>query len=279
MTRCGPTTQAVPIFVISLARAQERRTSIAHHLATLNLTFTIVDAVDGHAISPEARRALLADGKDRRPGEVGCYLSHIEVYRRIVIDRIPVALILEDDARLHPAIAPVLRTGIDSCDFDYCLLDYVHTNEQGQVFYDPDDIVTIGGRFKAYATHAGPAALSAYLITLDAAERRLCYALPIRKPIDVYTSLPYRPRFRAVVAPPAAGVGEEGMYSSTTPKDHDIKLSFRLLRSLPGYYAIRDTLYLEYWRQWLAVPKLRRSGVLNPAIRWRPLPPGLRVLL
>jgi GR25 family glycosyltransferase involved in LPS biosynthesis len=32
------------------------------------------------------------------PGVLGCYLSHVHVYENIVLNRIPVALVLEDDA-------------------------------------------------------------------------------------------------------------------------------------------------------------------------------------
>lgn len=44
----------------------------------------------------------------RTTGELGCALSHISLYRKIVEQNIPVALILEDDVVLQAEVAQVL---------------------------------------------------------------------------------------------------------------------------------------------------------------------------
>src|SRR5437762_2800391 len=116
--------QMVPVFVISLARAQERRVSVSAHLRALGVAFDVVDAVDGQLILPEQRRALQAEGIDYSAGVIGCYLSHMAVYRLILASQIRVALVLEDDARLSPAFVPRLKQDLDRLDFDYCFLDW-----------------------------------------------------------------------------------------------------------------------------------------------------------
>lgn len=90
------------VFVINLARSPERRASMEQQLSLLNLDYEIVEAVDGSQLS------YTDIMKETRPlnyalscGEVGCALSHINIYRRIAAEGIPLALILEDDALLN----------------------------------------------------------------------------------------------------------------------------------------------------------------------------------
>lgn len=87
------------IFVINLARSTERRKCIEQQLSLLNLEYEIVEAVDGSQLS------YTDIMKETRPlnyalscGEVGCALSHINIYKKIVSEGIPMALVLEDDA-------------------------------------------------------------------------------------------------------------------------------------------------------------------------------------
>ncbi|WP_397322255.1 glycosyltransferase family 25 protein [Pantoea agglomerans] len=87
------------IFVINLARSTERRACIEKQLSHLDLEYEIVEAVDGSQLS------YTDIMKETRPlnyalscGEVGCALSHINIYRKIASEGIPMALILEDDA-------------------------------------------------------------------------------------------------------------------------------------------------------------------------------------
>ena len=43
--------QEISIFVVSLARATDRRAAMARHLQDMGLSFEITDAVDGRALS------------------------------------------------------------------------------------------------------------------------------------------------------------------------------------------------------------------------------------
>jgi hypothetical protein len=45
--------QALPIYLLSLARAAERRASISAHLQALGLEYELVDGVDGRALPAE----------------------------------------------------------------------------------------------------------------------------------------------------------------------------------------------------------------------------------
>lgn len=95
----------IPILVISLPDSTERRETVAARLDALSLPFEFVDAVDGrNGLSEEHEAMVDRDGMNAvRPypmsdAEFACSLSHLKVYRRIVDDGIPHALVLEDDA-------------------------------------------------------------------------------------------------------------------------------------------------------------------------------------
>lgn len=244
------------------------------HLDALGVEAIVVDAVDGAAMDEAERAALLAPGYACHPGVVGCYMSHVEIYRRMVAEGIAVALVLEDDALLNPAFVPVLRQGLAWTGFDYCFLDCDSINPDGPVYYDAASATSVGGGFTAYRTHAGPATTHAYLVTLEGARRRLDFALPIAAPIDVYAHLPWQPRFFALLSPKGAFVAEASLQSFTSARDHRGGLRLRALRRSPLFYRLRDLLSPELWRRRQRVRQLVRDGVLPERGDWRPLPTG-----
>ncbi|MBD8129236.1 glycosyltransferase family 25 protein [Pantoea agglomerans] len=87
------------VFVINLARSTERRASMEQQLSLLNLDYEIVEAVDGSQLSyTDIMRETKPLNYALSCGEVGCALSHINIYRRMAAESTPLALILEDDA-------------------------------------------------------------------------------------------------------------------------------------------------------------------------------------
>jgi len=271
--------QKVPVFVISLARAEDRRSAIRRHLESYGIEYEIIDAVDGFKLADDDANRLLAPGYALHRGAIGCYLSHVKVYEEIVRREIPVALVLEDDARLDRRICPLLAKGVSSTDFDYCYLDSDPHNDEGPVFYDADSGVLLSEGVVAYELSAGPQTLHACLITLEGARKRLGAAYPIAKPIDIYGHLPFAPRFRAVVQPKLAWVGEESLMSFTSVRavgSDEIRLRF--LRRYPAFFQIRDFLLLRAFRKGLQIPNLIDQGRLTAGRRWRPLPGGRDVL-
>ena len=91
--------QSLPVFVISLKSATERRALIEEHLRGLGIDYELINAVKGDELEPSYRREINPAG-NMSPGTLGCYLSHIHVYERMIEKQLPVALILEDDTVL-----------------------------------------------------------------------------------------------------------------------------------------------------------------------------------
>jgi glycosyl transferase family 25 len=94
------------IFVINLEQEAERRKEMRRQLDALGAAFEFVAAVDGRSLSAVELAENYDTAKAKREREVmtlpeiGCALSHLAVYRKVVAENLPGALILEDDAKL-----------------------------------------------------------------------------------------------------------------------------------------------------------------------------------
>lgn len=275
----SPSVQKIPVFIISLARAADRREKISRHLQGLGIQFRIIDGVDGRALPAQRQRELLAPGQDYHAGVIGCYLSHLAAYQAIVDENIDAALVLEDDARLHPRVLPFLQAGCASLAFDYCFLDSDDHNDRGPVFYDRGDAITLAEGIRAYGLSEGPQTLHAYLISRRGAQQRLQHALPIEKPIDLYDHLPYPIVFRSIVSPKLAWVSEDSLTSFTSErKDDPNALSFAALRRSPWFYKLRDLLRMKALKGRREVAAQVAQGRLAAGRHWVPLPSGREVV-
>ena len=83
-------------FVIGLRRYAERWAGALKRVKQAGDNFEMVCGVDAKAMKPEA--LVRADyGWPLSPGEIGCYLAHVEVLRRIVDYDLDFGVVLEDD--------------------------------------------------------------------------------------------------------------------------------------------------------------------------------------
>lgn len=101
-------------FVINLAKDTTRRSQIVGQLNELGIDHEVFPAVNGKELTPEEmlRDYDLArahrDDRDMSVGEIGCALSHLGVYRRMLESGTAAALVLEDDAKLDRSTAGIL---------------------------------------------------------------------------------------------------------------------------------------------------------------------------
>lgn len=103
----------IPIFIISLERAVDRRADIRARLDAARFQYTIVDAVDGQNLSNTNYRVddkahKFLRGRKVSNNEIGCYLSHYNLWQRVASENIDCALILEDDAKWDDDFAEVI---------------------------------------------------------------------------------------------------------------------------------------------------------------------------
>lgn len=94
------------IFVVNLATQPEKKTKFINEWDGLEGNLEFIDAVDGRTMTDEALSNLTLDYPNLHltKGEIGCALSHLKIYKKIVEEEIPLALILEDDVCLAKGI-------------------------------------------------------------------------------------------------------------------------------------------------------------------------------
>lgn len=100
------------IFMINLARRPERRQQMERSFKELGLTVEYFEAVDGQIIDDDYLEENgiehlpgYADPYHNRPmtlGEIGCFLSHYQIWEKQVALGLKEILILEDDIRFEP---------------------------------------------------------------------------------------------------------------------------------------------------------------------------------
>jgi glycosyl transferase family 25 len=176
-----------PIWVISLPSAAERRRFVVEGFSTLNIPFELVDGVDGNALSLEdldsysRRRALLEIARPLTLGDLGCSLSHLKLYERMQREKVPHAVIMEDDVSPTPDLLPVLRElGRVPADWDVVTLHSLF----GSAEPEPVNDDVIAGKFRVCRYRRAIFGTQCYVITLDAARRALAAGYPVCMPPD-----------------------------------------------------------------------------------------------
>ena len=106
----------IPIFIINLKKNIERKKHMEVLCAKYNFRPIFVDAVDGEKLTKEQRdkcysknKAISHLGRELSNSEIGCALSHISIYKRIIKNNMEMAIILEDDVVFNENLLEVLR--------------------------------------------------------------------------------------------------------------------------------------------------------------------------
>ncbi|MBR1375743.1 MAG: glycosyltransferase family 25 protein [Cardiobacteriaceae bacterium] len=90
-----------PIFVISLAKDEERRNQLKKQFSSYD-EFNIIDAIEGNKLNIQEYFKYLSASLEKynvliSPNELGCTLSHIKAYEEFLRTDVEYCLILEDD--------------------------------------------------------------------------------------------------------------------------------------------------------------------------------------
>lgn len=182
--RRNSTQQALPVFVLTLPDADERRRDLVTALVALDLEYELFFGVDGRKGLPaqyehEVDRSARVN-KIRRPmtdGEFACALSHIRIAKEIVERGIEQALVLEDDAIIGSYVAAIARGKIPVVG-DLMLLDHA------KGFFRRTGQISVTPQLTAYRVAAAPDLATGYVISQSMAAQLLQYALPVRQVAD-----------------------------------------------------------------------------------------------
>jgi len=104
------------VFLVNMDDAKERLEFMTEQLVKQGVEFERVSAVNGKLLGTEVLKRcsspflqFCARGYAMSRGEVGCALSHISIWKRIVEEEIPRACVLEDDVTVLDNIAENLH--------------------------------------------------------------------------------------------------------------------------------------------------------------------------
>ena len=106
-------------YLINLKRANDRLLSAKESFDKAGINFNLEVAVDGKDLSlphknySEVKYNLL-HGKRTNFGELGCYLSHLNVLKKFLNTAEDWALVCEDDIEFHDDIVVIINNALDS---------------------------------------------------------------------------------------------------------------------------------------------------------------------
>jgi GR25 family glycosyltransferase involved in LPS biosynthesis len=105
----------LPIWVLNLKQDTHRLRFMRRQFRNLNLSFTVVEAVDGSFLTPEelglysGERAVLYSKRELSPGEIATSISHARMWERMLRENRKEVLIFEDDVLIADALVDILR--------------------------------------------------------------------------------------------------------------------------------------------------------------------------
>jgi glycosyl transferase family 25 len=174
-----------PIYVINLDDAVERRAAAAAQFNRTGISFERFPAVDGATLTQQEVDAVIAPGQITRfkralsRSEIGCFLSHLKLWRLIAAGDKPAAFVFEDDVEIDED-GPMILEVVAERPADWDLLR-LYSDREVRLVADR----TLGAGYSYGVPRRLPLTSVAYAITRTAAARVAELALPFSRPIDV----------------------------------------------------------------------------------------------
>ena len=178
------------IFVINLERDVERRQSILKQFNQIQLPFEFSNGVLGSSLTQQQKTEWYDDKRAFRnlcqtivPAHIGCSLSHVHVYQKIIDQNLPYALILEDDVILPEKLGELLSD----------LEKIIHENNAEVILLSPaqgknkknrdvNELIFLLPYKNGYFT-------SSYIVTQSAAKALIKDLFPINNVADCWNQL------------------------------------------------------------------------------------------
>lgn len=173
------------VYVINMKRSKNRRDAMVAQLETLGISYEIVEAVDGKAMSEEAFLESTNTPQEFTRSQAGCALSHNRVYERMQNQVEPFALVLEDDVLITEKNLSAILGALDKMANPRAitLLTYFWCRE-GQLELTAQHGKTLKGASDNYsictpADIHGVGRAAAYILSKETAKKILDYNTPL----------------------------------------------------------------------------------------------------
>ena len=204
-------------------------------LQKLGIAYNLHEATDGkeewrnlirHLNEPAFRRNV---GRPVLQGEIGCYHSHLSVWKNFMNTDSDVALVMEDDVVFHDDFLEGINAAIAMYEhWDLLKLNKVRAKQPiAQVLFE-------NWRLNSYL---GPATgTGAYLIKKDLASRLQGRMLPMTRPIDHELDRIHVHKFRLIGLEPFPSHVDDGGFSTINGVSHKAVQKFQWYKRLPVYW-------------------------------------------
>lgn len=175
-----------PIYIISLSHATVRREACVREMSRIGLEFSFFDAVNGSQLTAEEIAAAYDASANRTAykhplsrSEVGCYLSHWALWRRIASGEVNGGIILEDDF-LPDSRLPALLDELAGFDLGDCIVK-LHAQKPVR----GENIYALAAGFNVIAPGNVPGLALGYAVGKEAAQRMTKRAGRFSRPVDI----------------------------------------------------------------------------------------------
>ena len=243
-------------WLINLPRARDRRAKMETQLSRMDLPYAVFDGVDGKAREAELLKTVDLEAFERNLGRrilmggIGCYHSHLGVWRNFLDSGKPVALILEDDVVFHDDFLTAVDMAL-ACAGEWDMLKLNRIRAK---------LPVCQGKIGPYHLNAyvGPATgTGAYLIHRRTVEKLLPAMLPVTRATDHEINRFFLHDFRLFGLEPFPSHLDDNNVSLITGTGFGDVVKFKWYQRLP-YYRLKIA---NYFRRaaWLA-----RKGYLWP---------------
>ena len=206
-------------------------------------------------------------GRPVLQGEIGCYHSHLSVWKDFLTTDSDAALIMEDDVVFHDDFLDGISAAVAMYDeWDFLKLNKIRAKQPiTQVLFEK-------WRLNSYL---GPATgLGAYLIKKDVALRLQGEMLPITRPIDHELDRIHIHKFRHIGLEPFPSHVDDGGDSTITGTNYKNVKKFKWYKRLAVYWLRTKNLfgkifYLAHSGQLLRSARRAQSNGQRPPFRFQ----------
>jgi glycosyl transferase, family 25 len=268
----------IPVYVINLKRSIERRNQAIEQLDELGVQFKIIEAVDGAEFSEQEIHnkkdfGFWKFGLRSRflfKGEIGCVLSHLKIYQKMIDEDIELACILEDDIEYKKEFKDFLIfDNLNIVKWDLLFLGHRSQYSKKEALSIKKEELNILNYSLGEPLEI-PVGSYGYIICKEAAKIILNNAYPIRMPLDYYignaTTLGIR---TYLISPPC--ISHNYKHNSTIYQNLNIVYTSFMLELLRRFlnktnkwfpFIISSRIWINY-RFNLSIAFLRKVGLLK----------------
>jgi glycosyl transferase family 25 len=182
-------TQAIPVYIVNLARRPERLARLGGQLDSLGIRWQRIDALDAlQASEAELDAVIAANGPLGRLGNAdrACTISHMRAWALLLAGDRPFALVLEDDVYVSGDTPAVLATtDWIPADVDVVKLEKFGGGAVSTVLLGPALTAVPGGQGRmVHRMHSRHVGGGAYLISRRAAAEGMKVRGRLNVPVD-----------------------------------------------------------------------------------------------